>query len=180
MYQTDMSLSRLAILGALMEKPMHGYELKQYFEHAHGVFWMINYGSIYPALKKLEKEGLVRSKPEAINQGRGRIIYKITKKGQEAFLSLLERRLKKEAFVRDEFTLHLFFMDYLDRKVIKDVMGRKIKGNQAVLNRIHEHEDTHKTNIPKFRYGVLQRGRMHIETELSWLNNTLKEMEKEA
>ena len=33
-YQFDMSLSKLAILGALMEKPMHGYELRKYFEHA--------------------------------------------------------------------------------------------------------------------------------------------------
>jgi DNA-binding PadR family transcriptional regulator len=175
-----MSLSRLAILGALMEKPMHGYELRKYFEHAHGVFWMINYGSIYPALKKLEEEGHVKGRTEASGPVRGKIIYSITKKGRETFRKMLEDRLKKEAFIRDEFTLHLFFLDYLDKKTIKDMLGKKMKGNQALLDIIKGHEDDFRKELPKYRYEVLRRGKMHIETEISWLNNTLKEMKKEA
>jgi DNA-binding PadR family transcriptional regulator len=175
-----MSLSKLAILGALMEKPMHGYELKQYFEHAQGVFWMINYGSIYPVLKKLKKEALVKGRTEASGAARSRIIYSITKKGKETFVTMLEGRMKKDAFVRDEFTLHLFFLDYLKRGTIKDLFERKKKGNQMLLDIIKEHEGARSVGLPKYRQEVLKRGRMHIETEISWLNDTLKKIEKEA
>jgi DNA-binding PadR family transcriptional regulator len=175
-----MSLSKLAILGALMEKPMHGYELRKYFEHAQGVFWMINYGSIYPSLKKLEEDGLVSGKLQATPPGRGKIIYNITNKGKKTFLQLLEDRLKKEAFVRDEFTLHLFFMDYLDKETIKNVMEKKASGNRAILGPIKKHEQDFKSDLPKYRYEAIRRGRMHLETEISWLNNTLKEIEKEG
>lgn len=174
-----MSLSKLAILGALMEKPMHGYELKQYFEHAPGVFWMINYGSIYPALKKLEDEGLVKGKAKVSRKGRSKIIYRITKSGGTAFKETLEKRLKKDAFVRDEFTLHLFFMDFLDKKTIKEMIKVKLEGNMRILEIVKEHEKIHKCELPKYRCEVLKRGKSHLETEISWLKNILKEIKKE-
>jgi hypothetical protein len=46
-----------AILGLLMEGPRHGYELK----HALGElgFWKVSFGSLYPALRRLEKRGAI-------------------------------------------------------------------------------------------------------------------------
>ncbi|MDI6655849.1 MAG: PadR family transcriptional regulator, partial [Candidatus Hydrothermarchaeota archaeon] len=79
-----MSLAKLAVLGVLIEKPMHGYELKQYFETRMPVFWMINYGSIYPVLKKLEKEGFVTAKRE-VSGPRGKIVYEVTEEGRREF-----------------------------------------------------------------------------------------------
>ena len=175
-----MSLAKLALLGGLMEKPMHGYELKQYFEHAPGVFWMINYGSIYPALKKLEEEGLIKGKVKASGTARAKTIYSITKSGREAFKNTLKERLKKDAFVRDEFTLHLFFMDFLDKKTIKQMIKSKLDGNARILEIVKEHEKVHKCELPKYRCEVLKRGKLHLETEISWLGNILKNIEKEA
>lgn len=175
-----MSLSKLAILGALMEKPMHGYELRKYFEHAAGVFWMINYGSIYPALKKLEEGGMVKGRAEAVDSVKGKRIYSITPKGKKTFLGMLKDRLKKEAFVRDEFTLHLFFMDFLDEKTIGQMIKSRLDGNAALLGVIKEHEKSHSFKLPKYRCEILKRGRMHIETEISWLKDTLKNIEKEV
>ncbi|NOZ76503.1 MAG: PadR family transcriptional regulator [Euryarchaeota archaeon] len=169
-----MSLSRLAILGALMERPMHGYELRKYFEEAQGVFWMINYGSIYPTLKRLEKEGLVKGRAEPAGRVGGRITYAITKKGEAEFLRTLEERLKKEAFVRDEFTLHLFFLDHLDGGTIREVMEKKLEGNLAVLECIKRLDEELKGTLPRYRYEAVRRGRMHLETEISWLKSTLE------
>jgi len=172
-----MSLSRLAILGALMERPMHGYELRKYFEEAQGVFWMINYGSIYPTLKKLETDGLVRSRAEATGPVKGRITYTITGKGKKQFLLMLSQRLKKEAFVRDEFTLHLFFLDYLDEGEVGKIMRKKMEGNLSVLEHIRKHEDRLKKCLPRYRFEAVRRRRMHIETELSWLKSVIDDME---
>ena len=174
-----MSISRLAILGALMERPMHGYELKQYFEACEGVFWMINYGSIYPTLKKLRDEGLVIGKKEP-SATVDRIVHTITQEGREEFKNILKRRMERETTVRDEFTLHLFFLDHLDRKVSKKFLLEKRRGNEALLADLKTRESILREAIPKFRFEAVQRGIMHTKIEISWLNDVLKEMEKEA
>lgn len=172
-----MSIARLAILGALMERPMHGYDIRKYFEDAHGCLWMVNYGSIYPTLKSLDKGGMVRGRTETAEGARSKKVYSITEKGRQEFQKLLEDRLEKEAFIRDEFTLHLFFMDYLDKKVIKNILEKKIRGNQAIFDHINEHEDHIRKILSKYRFEAVRRGKMHIETELSWLKSVIKNME---
>ena len=45
----------LAILGVLQEQPLHGYELKKRLSEMLGSFWGVSFGSLYPALRRLEK-----------------------------------------------------------------------------------------------------------------------------
>ncbi|MGZ8764934.1 MAG: PadR family transcriptional regulator [Acidimicrobiia bacterium] len=47
----------LAILGLLKDQPLHGYELKKRLSESLGVLWGVSYGSLYPALRRLEKSG---------------------------------------------------------------------------------------------------------------------------
>ena len=45
----------LAILGLLKERNMHGYQLKKRLADTLGGFWQVSYGSLYPALKRLQR-----------------------------------------------------------------------------------------------------------------------------
>lgn len=68
-----------AILGALMEKPMHGYEIISTLEaKSHGM-WRPSPGSVYPTLQLLEEKGQVRSHEED-----GKKVYEITDAGKIA------------------------------------------------------------------------------------------------
>ena len=49
----------LAILGLLKEQPLHGYELKKRLGETLGSLWGISYGSLYPALRRLERDGSI-------------------------------------------------------------------------------------------------------------------------
>ncbi len=49
----------LAILGLLKEAPLHGYELKKRLTEALGHVWGVSYGSLYPALARLERMGAI-------------------------------------------------------------------------------------------------------------------------
>ncbi len=49
----------LAVLGILKEQPLHGYELRKRLGDALGMLWGISYGSLYPALRRLEREGSI-------------------------------------------------------------------------------------------------------------------------
>lgn len=51
----------LAILGLLKEEPLHGYELKKRLGELLGPWSSMSYGSLYPALARLEKAGAVRA-----------------------------------------------------------------------------------------------------------------------
>ena len=49
----------LAILGLLKELPLHGYELKKRLNETLGHVWGVSYGSLYPALARLERMGAI-------------------------------------------------------------------------------------------------------------------------
>jgi DNA-binding PadR family transcriptional regulator len=51
----------LAILGLLKEQPLHGYELKKRLVDALGAFSSVSFGSLYPALARLQRAGAVEA-----------------------------------------------------------------------------------------------------------------------
>jgi PadR family transcriptional regulator, regulatory protein PadR len=69
------------ILEALVREPSHGYRIAQSIkERSKGVL-DFKEGTLYPALHKLENDGLVDSHEEVEN-GRPRRYYRITKSGR--------------------------------------------------------------------------------------------------
>ena len=46
----------LAILGLLIESPMHGYELRKRLTGLLGAFRAFSYGSLYPALRRMQAD----------------------------------------------------------------------------------------------------------------------------
>jgi DNA-binding PadR family transcriptional regulator len=49
----------LAILGLLADQPRHGYELRKRLSETLGPLWGISFGSLYPALRRLERAGAI-------------------------------------------------------------------------------------------------------------------------
>ena len=71
------------ILEALLSEPSHGYRIAQQIkERSEGVL-DFKEGTLYPALHKLEKDGLVESY-EGVEKGRPRRYYQITRDGRGA------------------------------------------------------------------------------------------------
>jgi DNA-binding PadR family transcriptional regulator len=56
----------LAILGLLKEQPMHGYDLRKRLRSGAGLLASLSYGSLYPALARLEQQGAVREVDPAV------------------------------------------------------------------------------------------------------------------
>jgi len=71
------------ILEALRHEPSHGYRIAQQIkERSRGVL-DFKEGTLYPALHKLENDGLVKSN-SAMENGRERRYYRITESGRKA------------------------------------------------------------------------------------------------
>ncbi len=98
------------ILGMISLGERTGYDIKQLVDKSTRHFWAASYGQIYPELKRLEEQGLIRGRPEPTG-GRPRMVYEATPEGQEALHRWLESATEPLWELRDEGMLKLFFSD---------------------------------------------------------------------
>ena len=74
--------------------PMHGYGLARRIEQTSGDRLLLNYGTLYPALLKLEQEGYIASDWGVSDNNRKAKFYRLTRAGHG--------RLKREALEWEE------------------------------------------------------------------------------
>lgn len=75
------TLSLMVLRTLLTMGPQHGYGIARRIEQTSGGRLMINYGTLYPALLKLEQEGLIRSEWGTSDNNRKAKFYTLTKAG---------------------------------------------------------------------------------------------------
>jgi len=68
---------RLLMLG-MLKKPMHGYQIMRRFKEYSKGDYMPSTGALYPQLRSLEEEGLIRC-----DENNGKKTYAVTKEGEE-------------------------------------------------------------------------------------------------
>ena len=78
----------LLILRTLAAGPMHGWGISQRIQHVSDSVLVVNQGSLYPALYRLEEEGWIASEWGASENNRRAKFYKLTRNG--------ERQLERE------------------------------------------------------------------------------------
>ena len=78
------------VLTLLAERPMYGYQLVKELERRSDGYFNLKEGTLYPALHRLEKDGLVCSEWEETAQGPARKYYYLTEKGRQALTKSAE------------------------------------------------------------------------------------------
>ena len=73
-----MVLKTLEMLG-----PLHGYGIARRIEQTSGDLLAVNYGTLYPALLKLEQEGYISSEWGVSDNNRRAKYYKLTRAGRK-------------------------------------------------------------------------------------------------
>ena len=81
----------LLILKALAPGHMHGWGIGQRIERVSGGELMVNQGSLYPALQRLEHAGLIDSDWGDSENGRRARFYRLTRAGRAALDTETER-----------------------------------------------------------------------------------------
>jgi PadR family transcriptional regulator PadR len=72
----------MLILKTLSAQPMHGYAVARHIERLSNGVFNVEHGSLYPALERLQKNGLVVGKWSASPTGRRARYYTITAAGR--------------------------------------------------------------------------------------------------
>lgn len=74
----------LLVLKTLSLVPMHGWGISQRVQQISNGVLEVNQGSLYPALQRLEKEGLITSEWGTTDNNRRARYYRLTVRGRRA------------------------------------------------------------------------------------------------
>jgi transcriptional regulator len=73
----------LLVLRTLLYGPCHGHGIAKHIQRTSEDVLQVEHGSLYPALHRLEKNGLIDSKWEETPRGREMRMYRLTAKGRK-------------------------------------------------------------------------------------------------
>ena len=170
----------MAVLGLLHEAPMHGYELRKRVNALLGWGRVLSYGTLYPCLKQLLRNGLIApdttqtlsGSPGGITGRRARIVYKLTAEGKEHFAQLLAQS-GPSSWDDDTFDVHFAFFARTDAQTrVRILEGRRtrleerLEGVRVALARTRERVD-------KYTLALQQHGLESVEREVRWLNELI-------
>ncbi|MET9732608.1 PadR family transcriptional regulator [Streptomyces sp. NPDC006458] len=166
----------LAILGFLYDAPLHGYELRKRITALTGHVRPVAESTLYPAIKRLEKAGLLE---RALEPGAGaapRHVLSLTEAGRDE----LRRRLAEPdpLDISDEnrwFTVLAFLRHLEDRDAQAAVLRRRLDFLEQPASFFYDGDrplPAEELDDP-FRQGILTIARATSRTELTWLRATL-------
>jgi PadR family transcriptional regulator AphA len=89
-----------ALLGLLHGKPASGYDLRKIFSSTSMKSYSDSPGAIYPALGRLQKQGLIRGTIEAGTGMRRRQVFRVTTKGLAELKKWIARPVTRDDIVR--------------------------------------------------------------------------------
>ncbi len=124
--------TRFAVLGMLSIGERSGYDLKKEFENRMSHFWAESAGQIYPTLKKLLDQGLVRVTEDSTAGRRERTVYRITASGRRELRGWLQKSPQREQ-VRNEILLKLYFGPEMGAKTALEHLARFESGQRSLL-----------------------------------------------
>ncbi len=169
-----MTKTDLLILGLLVDKPMHGYEIEQLLK-AEGIkeWFNVSMPSIYYSLKKLAEEGLVVESVLPGGKAPSRNIYQLTEEGRMAFFKVMKEKLASPEQCALGHELEILFINKLP---LEEALNSLEKRKTALSQRLRSIQDKVGTNAEKTSPGraFLQHLVSHIELDIHWLDNIIR------
>jgi DNA-binding PadR family transcriptional regulator len=184
----------LAVLGLLAEQPRHGYELKKRLSETLGPLWGISFGSLYPALRRLERSGAIEVVDEdTATPGAGfvptgslagdlaaarlrrrvrptrrtRKAYRITDGGRDLFRELLT---EEPADDERTFALKLSFCRYLEPAGRLAFLERR---RAQLLERLAGSRKPTSRTIDRYTRSLLEHRARSTQHDLEWIDELI-------
>ncbi|MFF9173414.1 PadR family transcriptional regulator [Streptomyces sp. NPDC014793] len=166
----------LAIIGFLYDVPLHGYVLRRHIAALTGHVRPVAESTLYPAIKRLEKAGLLARTTEPGAVAAPRHVLTLTEEGRQE----LRRRLAEpgQREITDEnhwFTLLAFLRHLDDPAAQATVLRRRLAFLEEPASFFYDGDRPLRAEEldDPFRRGVLTVARATSRAELAWLRDTL-------
>lgn len=167
-----------AILAVISFKPSSGYDIKAEFEHeAAGLFWGMSYGSIYPKLKKLEEQGLIKTF-ESSSEGRRKTIYELTGAGWAELESWLLSPPEYPVIKDELFMKMASWHDGMDNNALAAHLRTRRKRTMEVLRFVEAWPKNNSSYVSSVGKLAIRYGKVRLESELVWIDETITALEE--
>ena len=179
--QTVDSPLSLAIIGLLSIRPMSGYDLRKIFLTTGMKAFSASPGAIYPALRRLEKDGRIKGTVERKTTLRPRMVFTLSQKGRAAFVESLTRPVKREDVVRrmDSLLLRFSFMSELvGADKMADFLRAFAKETEGYFRELKAELREYAPGMLFSGWAALEQGIESYRTTALWARKTLAELEK--
>ena len=170
--------ARALILGVLHRGDFHPYEIKRRLESALVECYIdIDVGTLYYAIRQLEKEGLIAAvSRERVARGGMRTVYRITPEGKAEFLTLLYRQFEEEGPVSQTLYGALLFLHLADLALVEDLLQRRIERLDELIAKLGP---IHKELTPVLATGgeyLLEHIEKQRHLDRKWLKDLLADV----
>jgi DNA-binding PadR family transcriptional regulator len=163
----------LAILGLLKERSMHGYQLSRQLTDTLGGLWRVSYGSLYPTLRRLEREEALEKVFDAIEVGRRKNVYRITEKGEKLFFELLQEA-GHESSEDNRFRVRLAFFKYLAPETRIRLLERRRAFLEERLSTIKDSLRGTRERVDTYTLALIEHGQDSTEHDIAWLDGLIQ------
>jgi DNA-binding PadR family transcriptional regulator len=164
----------LAVLGLLKERPMHGYRLSRELSAQLGGLWKVSYGSLYPTLRRLERDGAVEQVPGTeAGATRKRLVYRITPRGEQEFIRLLEEPPSDTQAEDARFRIRLAFFRYLPPETRIRLLDRRRAALTDRLDAIKDAAAAPGDPEDDYHRALMEHGRAATEADIAWLTGLI-------
>ncbi len=197
----------LAILGLLHDQELHGYEIRRRLRDELGLFANISFGSLYPALNRLEKAQAVtviespsapvpaipstgslsgdraglRARRSGATRGskRSRKVYRITDRGRALFEQLLDADEPAAGEDARSFSLRLAFARYLAPSARLALLERR---RSQLLRRLASDRTRVKgAGLDVYTRSLVEHSSESTAHDIAWLDRLIEfERQKQA
>jgi DNA-binding PadR family transcriptional regulator len=165
----------LAILGLLIESPMHGYELRKRLTGLLGAFRAFSYGSLYPALRRMQADGLIDEESDpigAVKMRRARRVYVLTDAGKARFTELVADT-GPQNYTDDGFGVHLAFFNRTPAEARMRILEGRRRQVEERREGLREAIARASNSLDRYTRQLHQLGLESSEREVKWLNDLI-------
>ncbi|MGO9865297.1 MAG: PadR family transcriptional regulator [Terriglobales bacterium] len=165
-----------ALLGLLQQNPASGYALRKLFSTTALMTYSDSPGAIYPALTRLERQGLIRGKIESGPGMRRRQMFRLTARGAAELKKWVTRPLVHADVVRglDEVMLRFGCSGQVGGPAVSVRLLKSLEAElTAYIPGLHQQLSAGKATMPTSGRLALESGIRGYECLLQWTRYAL-------
>lgn len=156
---------------------MHGYELRKRLNLMLGWGRVLSYGSLYPALKKMLRTGLIAEVSQPPGPGipsrRPRIVYEVTEAGDREFQRLMSE-VGPVAWEDDNFGVRFAFFGRTDMEIRLRILEGRRSRLQERLDRVQAELNRTQAEVNGYAAELQRHGVESVEREVRWLSQLIQ------
>ncbi len=170
----------LLVLGLLLDRPMHGYELYQQI-HAEAIdaWFNISMAGVYYSLGKLRDQGLVAESRQRGGRSARKSIYRMTEEGREAFFAAMETQAASQDKTYLDYDLVVYLLNRLPVQRAIDLLEQRQTFLANEEQQLQAAADTEQEQgSSPLKLAILDHQRRFLQMEQGWLADVIRDAQR--